>query len=437
MKTPIPKKLVDAKIAESGVADIGSASIRELVHLVNEIEKASGEKFIRMEMGIPGLPSPRVGVDAEIRALENGVSSKYPMIDGVPELKREASRFIKLFMDVDVPLKCCVPTVGAMQGSYAAFMVATKMNPAKNKILFIDPGFPVQKQQLKVMGSEFRSFDAYDHRGGEKLRAKLADELAAGDVAAIVYSNPNNPSWICLTDEELAVIGEMSKEYDVVIVEDLAYFAMDFRKDLSKPGEPPYQPSVAKYTDNYILLISSSKIFSYAGQRVAVMTVSESLFDREYDDLSVFANSPRFGHALVYGALYALSSGVCHSAQFALTAMFKAANDGELDFVGSVREYGGRAAEMKRIFTENGFEIVYDTDLNEPLADGFYFTFAYPGMTGGELLAELLYYGVSAINLAITGSERSEGLRACVSLARPKCFPVLRERLKAFNDNHS
>ena len=434
-KTPIPREIVDAKIAESNIAEIGSASIRELVHLVNEVEADSGEQFIRMEMGIPGLPPAQVGVDAEIDALKRGVSAKYPMIDGIPELKAEAARFIKLFMDLDVSAKCCVPTVGSMQGSYAAFLVATKKNLKKDTVLFIDPGFPVQKQQLNVMGAKYRSFDAYDHRG-PKLRAKLAEELAAGDIAAIVYSNPNNPSWICMTDEELSIIGDMSREHDVTVIEDLAYFAMDFRKDLSKPGEPPYQPTVAKYTDNYILLISSSKIFSYAGQRIAIMAVGEALFHREYRDLLAFSPSSQFGHVLVYGALYALSSGTCHSAQFALAAMFKAANDGEYDFVDVVKKYGERAGEMKKIFTKNGFKIVYDTDLDVPLADGFYFTFSYPGMSGSELLAELLYYGISAICLSITGSKRDEGLRACVSLVLPKRFPVLRERLECFKKAH-
>ena len=67
------------------------------------------------------------------------------------------------------------------------------------------------------------------------------------------------------------------------------------------------------------------------------------------------------------------------------------------------------------MFLTNGFNIVYDTDLDEPIADGFYFTISYPGLTGSELLEELLYYGISAISLDITGSDRHEGLRACVS----------------------
>jgi hypothetical protein len=91
---------------------------------------------------------------------------------------------------------------------------------------------------------------------------------------------------------------------------------------------------------------------------------------------------------------------------------------------------------MKRLFTTNGFIIPYDMDLDEPLADGFYFTIAYPGMTSSELLEELLYYGISTISLEITGSKRNDGLRACVSHVASEQFDDLEFRLKCFNEDH-
>ena len=84
---------------------------------------------------------------------------------------------------------------------------------------------------------------------------------------------------------------------------------------------------------------------------------------------------------------------------------------------------GRKRKIMKKMFTDNGFRIVYDMDENEPIADGFYFTFSYPGFTGEQLLEELLYYGISAIALSITGSSRKEGMRACVSLVSREQFP--------------
>ena len=211
---------------------------------------------------------------------------------------------------------------------------------------------------------------------------------------------------------------------------------MDFRKDLSKPGEAPFQPTVARYTDNYLLLISSSKAFSYAGQRIGMIIISPGLFDRKYPDLKRYYSSEKFGHAMIYGALYALSAGASHTAQHALAAIFEAVNDGRYNYIKEVREYGEKAAIMKKLFQKYGFRIVYDMDLDEPIADGFYFTISYPGFEGYQLVEELLFYGISAISLVITGSMRTEGLRACVSQVRRDQFPVLEERLKRFNADH-
>ena len=435
-QTPVDSKTVSSEIEKTGVPSIGLANIRDIVGLVNRIEKATGEKYIRMEMGVPGLEPARVGIDAEIEALEKGVASGYPMIEGVEALKQEASRFIRLFMDVDVDPAGCVPTVGSIQASMAAFLTAGRAVRDKDTTLLIDPGFPVHKQQLRVLGQKFEAFDVYDFRG-DRLRDKLESYLRAGNISTILYSNPNNPSWICFSEKELRIIGEMAGKYDVTILEDLAYFAMDFRRDLSVPGKPPYQATVAKYTDNYIILFSSSKAFSYAGQRTGMIIISDALFNRRYPDLKRFYSSDRFGYAVIYGSLYSLSAGTSHSAQYGLAAMLKAAGDGTFDFVRQVREYGERAAIMKRMFLENGFRIVYDMDEDEPVADGFYFTVSYPGLDGAELLEKLLYYGISAISLAITGSTRTEGLRACVSQISREQLPVLEKRLKIFNSHHS
>ncbi|WP_456461784.1 aminotransferase class I/II-fold pyridoxal phosphate-dependent enzyme [Lutibacter sp.] len=433
--TPINYDIVKAKISISRIKNIGKSSIRELVSLVNNIEEDSGEKFIRMEMGVPGLAPPEIGTNAEITALKNGVASKYPMIDGVAHLKDEISLFVKNFLNIDVDRKGCIPTVGSMQGGFSSFLMIHKLNKKKDTVLFIDPGFPVQKQQLEILEQKYETFDVYNYRG-EALKEKLESYLKKGNISSIIYSNPNNPSWICFSEKELKIIAELAIKYNIIVIEDLAYFAMDFRKDYSKPGKPPYQPSVANYMNNWILLISSSKTFSYAGQRVGMMVISNQLFNKKYPQLEKKLGNPLFGYNLIYKVLYSLSSGVTHSAQYGLAAMLNAVNNGTFNFVEQVKEYGRRAKVMKKIFTENGFTIVYDKDEDKPLADGFYFTFSYKNMSGDELLERLLYYGVSAISLAITGSEHTEGLRACVSQTKPSQFKDLEYRLKQFHKHY-
>ena len=432
--TPIKKEIVDGLIAQMGIQDFAKATIREVKQVAAMAEKESGVEFIKMEMGIPGLPAAQVGVDAQIQALKDGIAHSYPDIQGYPELKQQASRFVKAFIGVDIAPEGCVPVTGSMQGTFASFLTCSQADKRRDTVLFIDPGFPVQKMQLQVQGVRYETFDVYDFRG-EKLGPKLESYLKTRNICAIVYSNPNNPSWVCLTEQELETIGRLATDYDCIVMEDLAYFAMDFRQDLSVPFEPPYQPTVARYTDNYMLLISGSKAFSYAGERIGVVCISDKLFHRHYDDLAARYEGLPFGLVFSTRMLYALSSGTSHSAQYALAAMFRAACDGEYDFRSEVKVYGDRAHKLKEIFCRHNFHIVYDRDLDKPVADGFYFTIGYKGMTSGQLAQELMYYGVSAICLITTGSHQ-EGLRVCTSFIEDHQYEQLDERMAVFAENN-
>ena len=433
-ETPIKREIVDGLISELGINDFAKATIREVKQVAAKAEKESGVEFIKMEMGIPGLPAAQVGIDAQVKALQEGIAHSYPDIQGYPELKKQASRFVKAFIGLDVAPEGCVPVTGSMQGTFASFLTCSQASKAKDTVLFIDPGFPVQKMQLQVMGVKYETFDVYDFRG-EKLGPKIESYLAKGNICAIVYSNPNNPAWICLNEDELRIIGTLATKYDTIVMEDLAYFAMDFRQNLSVPFEPPYQPSVGRYTDNYMLLISGSKAFSYAGERIGVTCISDKLFYRHYDDLAQRYEGLPFGLVFSTRMLYALSSGTSHSAQYAMTAMLKAAVEGEYDFRKEVSVYGERAHKLKEIFCRHGFHIVYDKDLDQPVADGFYFTIGYQGMTSGELAQELMYYGVSAICLITTGSHQ-EGLRVCTSFIEDHQYAQLEERMAIFQENN-
>lgn len=431
--TPINKELIDNTIREHGIQDFAKATIREVKGVAAHAEKESGVEFIKMEMGIPGLPAAQVGVDAQIKSLQDGIAHSYPDIQGLPALKEAASEFVKAFIGVDINPEGCVPVCGSMQGTFASFLTCSQADKKKDTVLFIDPGFPVQKMQLQVQGTKYETFDVYNFRG-EKLGPKLESYLTNGNICAIVYSNPNNPSWICMTDDELRTIGSLATKYDCIIMEDLAYFAMDFRRDI-RPFQKPYQPSVANYTDNYILLISGSKAFSYAGERIGVTCISDKLFHRHYPDLAERYEGLPFGPVFSTRMLYALSSGTSHSAQYAMAAMLKAAAEGKFDFRSEIKIYGDRAHKLKEIFTRHNFYVVYDKDLDQPIADGFYFTIGYPGMTSGELAHELMYYGVSAICLVTTGSEQ-EGLRVCTSFIRDEQYAALEERMAIFAENN-
>ena len=428
-------ELVQEAARVNHVADLSHATIGETLLVAQYLEQKTGLPFIRMDQGSPGLPCNTYGIEAEKKALDNGANNQYPAAAGIPELKDAASRFVKAFMDIDVSARACIPTVGSVAGSFGAFIACCQRDEKKNKVLFIDPGFPIQKSQLRILGIGWKSFDIYPYRG-EALRAKLLEEVKDGDVAAIIYSNPNNPAWISLEEDELRIIGEIAIEHDIIVMEDLAYFAMDSRRDLSRPFQPPYVRTVARYTDNYLLMLSASKIYSYAGGRIALVCISDKLFDRQFPALAKrYNDSGVFGPTFIASIQYMITSGCTASTQYAYAEMLRLSCEGVINFVEDTNAYAERARKMKKIFCDNGFTITYPRDVTEEIADGFFFSLSYPGMTGGELVCELISYGVSSINLDTTGSLE-HGVRACTSRMRDELYSVLEERMQMFHRDH-
>ena len=133
--TPIERKLIDETIEAFQIADFGKATIREVKAIAAKAEVESGIEFIKMEMGVPGLPPSAVGVKAEIEALQRGIASLYPDINGLSALKEEASRFIKAFINVDLKPEGCVPVTGSMQGTFASFLTCSQCDE-KRKIRY-------------------------------------------------------------------------------------------------------------------------------------------------------------------------------------------------------------------------------------------------------------------------------------------------------------
>ena len=434
MNTPLDYSIVTNAIEEMGLGDFSQATIRDIQSLSRVLEEKTGQQVIHLEMGVPGLNPSAIALKAEQKALNEGCATIYPPNGGIPRIKQAASQFVKAFIGVDIDPLCCIPTTGSMQGTFATFTAWHLAIPEKDTVLFIHPGFPVQTAQCDVIGLKHIGLDIHDYRG-DALINKLEELLAGGNICGIVYSNPNNPSWVCFNEEELKGIGQLANKHDLIILEDLAYFAMDFRRDLSHPFQEPYQATVARYTDNYILAISGSKAFSYAGQRIGVACISNKLYHRVYPALHQHFGVGEFGNFFCNRLMYTLSSGTTHSVQHAMAALMEAACDGTYNFLDDVKEYGRRAKYMKEVLLSNGFYLVYDNDLGSPLADGFYFTVQYPGMTDLQLTRQLMYYGIAVFPLDTMGSNE-QGVRICTSFFSKEQEPLFKERIEAFHRNN-
>ena len=137
-----------------------------------------------------------------------------------------------------MPPKSCIPTVGAMHSGFICQSIAGRKQPGADTILYLDPGFPVNKLQTKFLGLKEESIDLFHYRG-DLLIDKIEELFSSGKIGGLlIWSSPNNPTWVCLKEDQSSEgIGKLSDKYDVFGIEDAAYLGMDYRKDYSVPGE--------------------------------------------------------------------------------------------------------------------------------------------------------------------------------------------------------
>ena len=431
---PISDEVLENIFDETGFNPV-NLSIRETNRLATIISEKGGIDFVRMEMGIPNIPTPDIAKEAEKEAIDKGLQGIYPPFDGIPELKLAGSKFVKAFLDMDVEPEHVIPTCGSLQGGYISQALAGNMHKGKDTILYLDPTFPVTRYQAKFLGLKNEGIELYDNRG-EKLLEAIQEKISKGTIGGLLWSSPNNPSWSCLTEFELKGIAKICDNNNVLAIEDLAYLGMDFRKDYSQPHKEPYIPTIGKFGENWVTLISSSKAFSFPGPRCGLAIISPDLNKQEFSQLDEFCGRKRFGHAFSLGGLYVTTSGTTHTAQFALTKMLESSTNGEYNFVKITSEYGKRAKKVCKIFLKYGFKQVYEKDMDETVGNGFYLTMSYPNYEGTDLMIELMKYGISTITLKSTGSNRHEGLRVCISFVSENDMPLLEEKLKKFMENN-
>ena len=424
------RRLVDGLLLQAGI-DLSRCGLEELWGAINLLERELGAEFLRMDFGVPGLRPSIIALAAQAAALTNSViPSQYPPSDGIPQLKGAASQFLNKFLSVETPPACILPTCGATQGAFVAQAVAARRHEKMNEILFLEPGYPPMKAQARFLGIKSTGIDLYDHRGDRLIDAIESTVREKGSIGAISWSSPNNPTWNVLTEEELKGIARICDSCDLVAIEDAAYFGMGTRTEAGRPSK-----TVAQFTDNYFLLLSASKMLSYAGERIGLLATSQQMMRRRYDGLEPAFGTKEVGAALKR-TIFNLTAGAPHSAQYAIADLLEALNAGEYDLERSLAVYSQRAKKIKTLLIDNGFYLIYESAERSTSGDGFYFTFGYPGFDAMRLFKELLYYGVTALPLQLFGSSRSDGLRGCVALIDQQNLSVLAERITRFRRDH-
>jgi len=424
------------QIATEWSMDFGKITIREVNILGRGLQERLGIKIVGMDMGIPGLPTPPVIVEAQRAAITAKDCAQYTPFEGLPVLKEATAYFIRQFLGVRVEPRNCIPTVGGMHGCKEQIGLIGRMNPEKDTILMLVPGFAVNTTQARAYGVKTTSLDVYE-KYGQGLVDAIEERFKQGNIAGLLWSSPNNPTWRVLSKRELEGIGKLLTKYDVIGIEDAAYFGLDSRmKNKRNPGKRPYFPSIAQYTENWVMLLSGSKIFNYAGERIGVVVMSEHVAELKGPGLPEWYGRETYWHALVQSGIYSTVASVPQSSQRALAAGFRAAADPEypFDYFKYDIAYEQLAEIARREFLKNGFTMPYARDDIGKIGFGYYFTAAHPSFEDGAKLAmAMLRCGMTAVPLIGFGGEHNEGVRLCTAtLLTEDKYLILDSRVETF-----
>lgn len=243
-----------------GRVEIGSSAIRELTI---ECRKLGA---VNLAQGFPDEDAPPEVVEFSIRALH---ASTHQYIDprGEPGLRAAIAETARRTTGAAVdPDRNVVVTCGATEAMMACLEA---LLPPGATVGFIAPFYENYRLQARLAGLEARY--AWLEGADLEFTAKTLDPLAGPGLAAIVISNPANPTGRVFSREELAAILEFAQAHNAIVLSDETYehFVWDgarFTSILAVEGAE----------QRAIVVSSFGKTFSITGWRVGYLIAPET-----------------------------------------------------------------------------------------------------------------------------------------------------------------
>ncbi len=225
----------------------------EVLEKANEME-LQGRDIVHMEAGEPDFSSAQPIIDAAKKALDEG-ATYYTSALGLPELRQKIAEFYQRQYGIDVPAHRIVITPGA---SGALLIVAALLvNPGEG-ILMTDPGYPCNRNFLRVVGGEGQLVPVTAEDRYQLTARTTAKAWRENTVGALVAS-PSNPTGEILHYDELKELFELVASKQGTLIVDEIYHGLTYGVNA---------PSILEITDQAFVINSFSKFFGMTGWRL-------------------------------------------------------------------------------------------------------------------------------------------------------------------------
>lgn len=160
----------------------------------------------------------------------------------------------------------------------ALFLAMGSLIGRGDKVAIIEPDYFANRKLVEFFDGELVPvpirWKDVEHYSDLDLAA-LEQAFQSG-VKLFLYSNPNNPTGVIYSPDEVAAIGRLAKQYGVAVIADELYSRQLFDKDL------PYTHlrALTEKPDTLITIIGPSKTESLSGFRLGVAYGSANIITR-------------------------------------------------------------------------------------------------------------------------------------------------------------
>ncbi|HET6350750.1 MAG TPA: pyridoxal phosphate-dependent aminotransferase [Coriobacteriia bacterium] len=230
--------------------------VMDIVARAKELE-SQGRDIVRLEIGDPDFPTPKVIAEACEAAIAEG-STHYTQSLGLPDLRSAITADYRTKYGVEIDPEDIVVSQGTSPAMLLLF--GALLDPG-DEVIMPDPCYPAYPNYVSFLGGVPRPLRTY---AAEGFRYRI-DELKAAitpRTKAIMITSPSNPTGAVLGPEDLAELGRLAEETGVYIASDEIYHGLNFC------GE---DHSILQHTDRAFVLNGFSKAYAMTGWRLGYL----------------------------------------------------------------------------------------------------------------------------------------------------------------------
>ena len=238
------------------VLDMQESPVRKLVPIATRVKK-DGKKVFHLNIGQPDIETPKVFMEA-INNYDSRII-KYSFSQGEPKLINSIRDYFKrdgIIFDEDEVL---ITNGGSEALTFTTIAIC---NPG-DEILVPEPFYTNYNGFTGEVNVNIKPITTLAQDGFHLPSKSDIVKLITPKTKAILFSNPGNPTGTILRLDEMEMIAEIAKEFDLFIISDEVYrgFAFDGLKGIS-------MGSIKGVEDRTVIIESVSKRYSACGARI-------------------------------------------------------------------------------------------------------------------------------------------------------------------------